>query len=180
MGEEMNRRRVLLLAMAPAWRAVAEKTGRRKTVKIAEFDTTGKLTGVTEVERVEKTDEQWKSELTPLAYQVTRKQGTEVAFTGKYDKNKADGIYRCRCCGTALFDSRTKFDSRTGWPSFWAPIAKENVHEEMDVSFLMVRTEVQCTRCGAHLGHVFRDGPKPTGLRYCMNSVSLDFVPRGQ
>jgi peptide-methionine (R)-S-oxide reductase len=176
----MNRRLALLMAAAPSWRVFADNRGRKKTVKIAEFDSSGKLLGVNEVERVEKTDDEWKRELTPLAFHVTRKQGTEVAFTGKYDKHKADGIYRCRLCATALFDSKTKFDSGTGWPSFWAPIAKENVHEETDRSHGMVRTEVQCARCGAHLGHVFPDGPRPTGLRYCMNSVSLDFVPRGQ
>ncbi len=148
-----------------------------KTVRIAEFDSSGKRIRVAEVERVEKTIAEWQKQLTPGQFQVTRREGTERAFTGKYHDHHGDGIYRCICCGTALFDSRTKFESGTGWPSFWTSIAKENVKEVPDHSQGMQRIEVECARCGAHLGHVFPDGPRPTGLRYCMNSASLDFVP---
>jgi len=127
-----------------------------------------------------KTDEEWRDELTPLEYEVMRKKGTERAFTGEYWDCHDDGIYRCRSCGAELFGSDTKFESGTGWPSFTEPAVAANVETHMDISHFMVRTEVLCRRCGAHLGHVFDDGPGPNGLRYCINSASLKLEPGGQ
>jgi peptide-methionine (R)-S-oxide reductase len=129
-------------------------------------------------EKVVKSETEWREQLTPEQYAVCRAKGTERAFTGKYHAEKADGIYRCACCGNELFDARTKFDSGTGWPSFFAPIDPERVRTVTDASHGMLRTEVVCARCDAHLGHVFPDGPRPTGERYCMNSVALDLAPR--
>lgn len=127
---------------------------------------------------IEKTDAEWREQLTPEQYHVTRKAGTERAFSGKYWDCHDDGIYVCVCCGTELFDAKTKFDSGTGWPSFYQPLRPENVGEKEDNSFWMRRVEVVCSNCDAHLGHVFPDGPPPTGLRYCMNSASLDLKPK--
>ena len=142
-------------------------------MKVKVFDRDGRLTGPVESARVAKTDAEWRAQLTEEQYQIARGKGTERAFCGTLLDNKRDGVYSCICCGLPLFASDSKFNSGTGWPSFFQPVAEENVTTERDMAYGMVRTEILCARCDAHLGHVFEDGPGPTGLRYCMNSCAL-------
>jgi len=164
------RRPVVLAAAAPS--------GAPGEVTVVEFSDDGKRLKKVRVAKVVKTEAEWKQLLSGNSFDITRHADTEIAFTGKYWNLHDKGLYRCICCDNALFSSDTKFESGTGWPSFWAPIADENVRTERDMSLGMARNAVNCTLCDAHLGHVFDDGPQPTGLRYCMNSASLKFVKR--
>jgi peptide-methionine (R)-S-oxide reductase len=177
----LRRRRALLFsgaALAGIWslrKAAADGTPATE-VSIVPVTDAGVIQPAVRLAKVVKTEAEWRKQLSPAAFTVTRKEGTERAYSGATWNNHEKGLYRCVCCDTALFKSDTKFDSGTGWPSFWQAVAKENITEISDRSFGMLRTAVSCKRCDAHLGHVFTDGPKPTGLRYCMNSASMRFV----
>ncbi|HEX3653453.1 MAG TPA: peptide-methionine (R)-S-oxide reductase MsrB [Rhizomicrobium sp.] len=171
---------LLAASAVSAARALALAAGSEPWVIVENFSPLGKDLGPLRAHRVVKSEANWKEQLSANSFEITRHAGTEPAFTGVYWNNHADGVYRCICCDTALFDSRTKFESGTGWPSFYQPISKRNVAQSADDALGMSRTAVSCALCDAHLGHVFDDGPKPTGLRYCMNSASLRFVARSK
>ena len=166
-----------VVAAGMAQRALAADAKPGGEVMIDIFDAGGKKTSTVKLPKVVKTEAQWRAQLPADFFEVTRHEGTERSFSGKLNGNHGAGLYRCICCDTALYDSKTKFESGTGWPSFWQPISTNNVVKTSDKTLGMVRDAISCRLCDAHLGHVFDDGPKPTGLRYCMNSVSLKFVP---
>jgi peptide-methionine (R)-S-oxide reductase len=187
--EQLTRRRLLWITPAAfagvvaVWsrrpdRSEASDTGQEVT--IVQFDEAGRKLETSRVKKIVHSDAEWRKLLSSEQYYVTRHASTDMAFTGTYYQLHDPGIFRCICCATALFSSETKFDSGTGWPSFWAPIAEENIRKRSDSSLMMQRVEVLCTRCDAHLGHLFDDGPPPTNLRYCINESSLRFVPRRQ
>lgn len=189
-GSARSRRRAFLLTSASALAGLIVWSLRKprfiqatskespQEVTIVEFSDSGERLTTVRVPKVIKTDDEWRTHLSAGAFAITRHADTEIAYTGKYWDLHEKGLYRCICCSNALFSSDTKFDSGTGWPSFWAPIAPENIRTMRDTSFGTVRTAASCTECDAHLGHVFDDGPEPTHLRYCMNSASLTFVAR--
>jgi len=191
LREEVTRRRALLITpfafagivvLATRKSRESDESGSSgesgEEVSIVQFSDTGKNLGAARVKKVVHSSGEWRKLLNTEQYYVTRQQGTDTAFSGTYYQIHQDGLFRCICCDTAVFSADTKFDSGTGWPSFWAPIAEENVGTRSDFSLLVKRTEVHCTRCDAHLGHLFNDGPEPTNLRYCMNESSLKFIPR--
>jgi peptide-methionine (R)-S-oxide reductase len=187
-GAGIGRRSFILVLSAAAagvgfrfvdrrWKIAVPWSARSvELVSIVEFTDAGERTRTVSVAKITKTEDEWKRQLSAASFEVTRHEGTERPFSGALLEEHGKGVFRCICCDTALFDSRTKFESGTGWPSFWQPIAKENVVESSDPSMGMIRTAVSCRRCDAHLGHVFDDGPEPTGLRYCMNSVAMRFA----
>lgn len=188
LKEQLIRRRVLLIApFAFAGLVAVSSHGKEdraadanEDVTVVEFDDQGRRVGPRVVKRVVKTDAEWRSLLSAEQFYVTRRQGTDTAFTGTYYELHDSGLFRCVGCGTALFSSAAKFDSGTGWPSFWEPVAEENIRKVKDTSLFLERVEVRCKRCEAHQGHVFTDGPEPTGLRYCINEAALRFQPVGR